>query len=83
MCSLDSPAASSYACFFPGTSHQFFGKPVAVGNTNGVQGGFGYADIRILAGYDRQLSKASASASARASASPSAARRRRTTCRRA
>ena len=57
VCSLDSEAASSYACFTPGTSHQFFGKPVAVGNTNGVQGGFGYADIRILAGYDRQISK--------------------------
>ncbi|MFT3772869.1 MAG: hypothetical protein QM820_46375 [Minicystis sp.] len=57
VCSLDSDAASSYACFYPGTSHQFFGKPVAVGNTNGVQGGFGYGDIRILAGYDRQIVK--------------------------
>lgn len=58
VCSLDNPdAASSYACFLQGTSHQFFGKPLPVGNSNGVQGGFGYADVRIIAGYDRQISR--------------------------
>jgi len=57
VCSLDSEAASSYACFVPGTSHQFFGEPMAVGQTNGIQGGFGYGDVRIIAGYDRQISR--------------------------
>jgi hypothetical protein len=59
VCSQPVPGMSSstsYACFYPGTSHQFAGTPVAVGNTNGVQGGFAYADVRILAGYDRMFS---------------------------
>jgi hypothetical protein len=57
VCSADNADAASYACFLQGTSHQFFGKPAAVGNTNGIQGGFAYADLRVIAGYDRQLSK--------------------------
>jgi len=55
VCSQGSASSSSYACFYPGTSHQFAGAPVAQGNTNGIQGGFGYADVRILAGYDRMF----------------------------
>jgi hypothetical protein len=57
VCSLNSPAAANYACFNQGTSHQFFGKPVPVGQTNGVQGGGSFGDVRILAGYDRQILK--------------------------
>ena len=56
VCSPNSPAAANFACFNQGTSHQFlFGKPVSVGNTNGVQGGGAIGDVRILAGYDRQI----------------------------
>jgi hypothetical protein len=57
VCTLTSEAASSYACFTPGTSHQFFGATKAFETTNRVQGGFAYGDVRILAGYDRQLVK--------------------------
>lgn len=57
VCTLTSEAASSYACFTPGTSHQFFGTPSQYAETNRVQGGFAYGDVRILAGYDRQLVK--------------------------
>lgn len=55
VCTLTSDAASSFACFHPGTSHQYFGTPNKYKETNKVQGGFGYGDVRILAGYDRQL----------------------------
>lgn len=55
VCTLTSEAAKSYACFTPGTSHQFFGVPNKYKETNRVQGGFAYGDIRIIAGYDRQL----------------------------
>jgi hypothetical protein len=48
---------SSYQCFKQGTSDQFFGYPVAFKNTNGIQGGFGFADVRIYASYDRLLLK--------------------------
>lgn len=57
VCSLDSPAAANFACFNQGTSHQFTGKPANVGQTNGVQGGGSFGDVRILAGYDRQIVK--------------------------
>lgn len=56
VCSPFSDASSSYACFYKGTSRQFAGEPLPVGSTNGIQGGFGYGDVRILAGYDRQIS---------------------------
>jgi hypothetical protein len=57
VCSISNPDAASFACFRSGTNEQYFGNPVAVGSTNGVQGGFGFGDVRILAGYDRQLVK--------------------------
>ena len=33
----------TYACFLQGTNNQFFGVPVAVGNTDGIQGGGAFA----------------------------------------
>ena len=45
----------SYACFVQGTSKQFDGTIVAKDGTNGIQGGLGVADVRLLLGYDRQL----------------------------
>jgi hypothetical protein len=56
VCSPFGEASSSYACFYQGTSRQFAGEPLPVGKTNGLQGGFGYADVRVIAGYDRQIS---------------------------
>lgn len=51
-----SPAASgSYACFVSGTSHQYDGKVFDKSGTNGIQGGLGVADVRLLLGYDRQI----------------------------
>lgn len=57
VCSGNSEAATNHACFYPGTSNQFYGVPNTVGSTNGIQGGLGFADVRIIAGYDRQILK--------------------------
>lgn len=48
-------AAGSYACFVSGTSKQYDGSVVTRPGTNGIQGGLGTADVRILLGYDRQI----------------------------
>jgi hypothetical protein len=48
-------AAGSYACFISGTTTQFDGVIANKGGTNGVVGGGSFADVRVLAGYDRQL----------------------------
>lgn len=48
-------SGGSYACFISGTSHQFDGKIVTKNGTNGIQGGLGTADVRLLLGYERQL----------------------------
>ncbi|MEO5729986.1 MAG: hypothetical protein ABI134_23155, partial [Byssovorax sp.] len=48
-------AASSYACFVSGTSKQFDGTITQKSGTNGIQGGLGVADVRLLLGYDRQI----------------------------
>jgi hypothetical protein len=45
----------SYSCYLQGSSNQFFGKPVAFSNTDGIQGGGAFAGVRILVSYDRQL----------------------------
>ena len=44
-----------YACYESGTSNQFYGLPKTVAETNGVKGGITFADVRILAGYERFL----------------------------
>jgi hypothetical protein len=55
VCSPNS--SNKYACFQSGTSHQSFGFPDdAIANTDSVDGGFAFAGIRALVGYDRQLS---------------------------
>lgn len=48
-------AAGSYACFVSGTSKQYDGTITAKNGTNGIQGGLGVADVRLLLGYDRQI----------------------------
>ena len=48
-------AASSYACFVSGTSNQFDGTITSKSGTNGIQGGLGVADVRLLLGFDRQI----------------------------
>jgi len=54
VCSPDS--AGAYACFLKDTSTQFDGTAVKDKNgTNGIQGGLGPADVRLLLGYDRQI----------------------------
>jgi hypothetical protein len=56
VCSVDN--SSSYACFETGTTHQFFGAPDDnVPNTDSIAGGFAFAGIRALVGYDRQILK--------------------------
>ena len=56
VCSVNS--SGSYACFETGTSHQFFGEPDdSIPNTDGISGGFAFAGIRALVGYDRQILK--------------------------
>ncbi|HVY46027.1 MAG TPA: hypothetical protein VHB21_09115 [Minicystis sp.] len=48
--------SNSYACFYTGTSHEFYGAPDdGVANTDSVAGGFAFAGMRALVGYDRQL----------------------------
>ena len=47
--------AASYSCFNKGTSTQFDGIIAPKNGTNGIQGGLGTADVRLLLGYDRQL----------------------------
>ncbi len=55
VCSVNS--SGSYACFETGTTHQFFGAPDdTVSNTDSIAGGFAFAGIRALIGFDRQLS---------------------------
>ena len=48
---------ASYTCFYPDDGGQFYGKPADKNGTNGVQGGFGLADVRLLAGYDRLITQ--------------------------
>ncbi len=53
-CDGSNPA---YACFVQGTNTQYYGGPIPFKNTDGIQGGAGFAGARILVGYDRQLVK--------------------------
>jgi hypothetical protein len=46
-----------YECFISGSTNQFIGTPVPFGTTDGIQGGGAFAGARILAAYDRQLSR--------------------------
>jgi len=48
----------SYTCFYPDGGGQFYGVPADKTGTNGIQGGFGFADVRLLASYDRLLVQA-------------------------
>lgn len=46
---------AAYACFYEGTSRQFYGEPANVSRTNGIEGGFGFAGARVMLSYDRQV----------------------------
>lgn len=53
---------ASYVCYLQdsagnSTSKQFYGKPLKVGNTNGIQGGFGVPGAHFNLQYDRQILK--------------------------
>jgi hypothetical protein len=57
ICTQQGIANEAYYCFYPGTSEQFYGDPIAAQGTNGIQGGFAYSGIRVLASYDREIIK--------------------------
>ncbi|UQA55876.1 hypothetical protein [Polyangium aurulentum] len=57
VCTQQGIANEAYYCFYPGGSEQFYGDPIAAQGTNGIQGGFAYSGIRILASYDREIVK--------------------------
>jgi hypothetical protein len=49
---------NAYVCYLPNSNNQFYGLPVdGFKSTNGISGGGAFAGVRILVGYDRQLSR--------------------------
>jgi len=54
VCSGESDA---YYCFYEGGTDRFFGDPIAAQGTNGIQGGFAPASLRVFGSYDRELVK--------------------------
>lgn len=57
VCTQQGIANEAYYCFYPGSTEQFYGSPIAAQGTNGVQGGFAFSGLRVLASYDRELVK--------------------------
>ncbi len=51
----DRTSTANYACFEKSTNAPYYGNPTVVTGSNGISGGLGLAQIRLLAGYDRIL----------------------------